>query len=49
LLDTQRKLVYRDDLQTALEHFIKAYEGDLPRNTDLQAAFIRKFDALCID
>lgn len=47
--DVQKKLVFRNDLQKALQNFIESYGVDLLQSADLQAAFIRKFDALCIE
>ncbi|MDP3062797.1 MAG: hypothetical protein Q8O40_06260 [Chloroflexota bacterium] len=39
--------VYRNNLQKALDEFIRWYEAELPKNADLQKAFIRKLDYLC--
>lgn len=46
VVDRQRKLVFRDNFQTALGAFIAAYESELPNDVELQQAFIRKFDSL---
>ena len=48
LIDTNTKIVFRDDLQTAFEKFLVVYRSDLLDDADLQAAFIRKFDSLCV-
>jgi hypothetical protein len=47
LVDRARKIVYRDNFQTALADFIAWYGAALQSDPDLQAAFIRKFDSLC--
>jgi hypothetical protein len=41
------KVVYRNDLQNAFEKFVKWYKTELPKDKDLQEAFVRKFDSLC--
>lgn len=41
------KIVYRDNFQEALLAYIKGYSERLPREPELQQAFIRKFDSLC--
>ncbi len=41
-----RKIVYRNTFQTLIEDYIDGYGRDLLANTDLQAAFVRKFDDL---
>lgn len=46
LIDAQNKIVYRDNFQAALEEFISWYGAALPRDRNLQEAFIRKFDSL---
>jgi hypothetical protein len=48
IVDPNKKIVYRNDFQTAFQTFITSYGIDLPQSADLQAAFIRKFDALCL-
>jgi hypothetical protein len=47
-IDAATKTVFRDDLQTAFEKFLQVYRNDLLNGPDLQAAFIRKFDSLCV-
>jgi hypothetical protein len=47
-IDANTKTVFRDDLQTAFEKFLQAYQTDLFNSAELQAAFIRKFDSLCV-
>ncbi len=47
-IDANTKIVFRDDLQTAFEKFLQVYRSDLLTSADLQAAFIRKFDSLCV-
>lgn len=42
------KIVFRDDLQTAFDRFLQTYRIDLFQSIDLKAAFIRKFDSLCL-
>jgi hypothetical protein len=46
--DTNQKIMYRDNFQTALLSFVDWYRGELPSNAALQEAFIRKFDSLCV-
>ena len=41
-------IVYRDNFQAALLIYIQEYGKQLPLRSDLQEAFIRKFNALCI-
>lgn len=41
------RIVYRDNFQEALLAYIKSYGEKLPREPQLQHAFIRKFDSLC--
>ncbi len=42
------KILYRDDFQTALLDFIAAFKVMLTSDPLIQAAFIRKFDSLCL-
>jgi hypothetical protein len=49
LLDKEKKILYRDNLQTAFEQFLDLYRKDLLRDPELRDAFIRKFDSLCRD
>lgn len=43
-----QKVLYRDDFQKALLDFIAWYKTALTSDPDVQAAFIRKFDSLCV-
>tara|TARA_Y100000782_G_C10187314_1_gene267554 strand:- start:6952 stop:7560 length:609 start_codon:yes stop_codon:yes gene_type:complete len=47
LIDTENKIVFRDDFQAALELYIKKYGQSLTTNEELQSALVRKFNALC--
>ena len=47
LIDRNRRMVYRDNFQEALQAFIASYGGALVADTELQQAFVRKFDDLC--
>jgi hypothetical protein len=47
IVDGTERIVYRDNFQAALDEFIAWYGQELVSNTDLQKAFIRKFDSLC--
>jgi len=42
------KILYRNDFQRALLDFIAAYKTKLASDPLTQAAFIRKFDSLCV-
>jgi len=42
------KILYRNDFQKALLDFIAAYKTKLASDPLIQAAFIRKFDSLCV-
>ena len=46
--DANLKIVYRDNFQSGLLRFAKWYKGELPSRGDLQEAFLRKFDSLCV-
>ena len=46
--NTTDKTVYRDAFQAALLTFIEWYKVNLVSKTELQEAFVRKFDSLCI-
>jgi len=46
IIDPAKKILFRDNFQTALNLFIRDNGIELPRNTEYQAAFIRKFDNL---
>ncbi|MCF6343615.1 MAG: gamma-glutamylcyclotransferase [Devosiaceae bacterium] len=43
----KEKILYRNNLQSAFEQYIKKYGEELKANASLQEAFIAKFDALC--
>ena len=47
IIDPARKVVFRDNLQKGLRHFVEAYGSALERNAEYQRAFTRKFDDLC--
>jgi hypothetical protein len=47
VVDRAKRIVYRDNFQTALEEFMTWYEAALRSDAVLQEAFIRKFDSLC--
>ena len=46
-IDANAKVVYRDKMQAAFDRFATWYKQQLPADTKLQQAFIRKFDSLC--
>ena len=48
IIDATLKIVYRDNFQSGLLRFVKWYKGELPSRRDLQEAFLRKFDSLCL-
>jgi hypothetical protein len=47
IVDGAQRIVYRDNFQIALDQFITWYGTALLGQTDLQEAFMRKFDDLC--
>lgn len=47
-IDANGKIVYRDNFQTGLLAFVQWYKDALRADTAFQAAFIRKFDSLCV-
>jgi len=47
-IDANQKIVYRDNFQAGLQAFVEWYKCELPSNSALQEAFIRKFDSLCV-
>lgn len=47
-IDAAQKIVYRDNFQADLLAFVEWYKAELPSDTALQDAFIRKFDSLCV-
>ena len=46
-IDAVRKIVYQNNLQTALLEFVDWYGRSLLADVRFQEAFIRKFDSLC--
>ena len=48
MIDSNLRVVYRDNFQTGLGEFVHWYKAELPTNADLQSAFLRKFDSLCV-
>ena len=46
-IDVKNKIVYRNNLQSDFEEFVRQYGENLPNCEELQRAFIRKFDSLC--
>ena len=46
-VSSREKVVYRNNFHQALIDFIEWYRAALPTDTNLQEAFIRKFDGLC--
>lgn len=48
-IDFNNKIVYRDDFQNAIRQYIDDYKTELMTDTNLQQAFIRKYDFLCSD
>jgi len=47
VIDAVRKIVYRDNFQTALLEFVDWYKRSLLADVPFQEAFIRKFDIFC--
>jgi hypothetical protein len=47
VVDGQQRIVFRDNFQEALSTFVDWYKAALLSDTQLQQAFIRKFDSLC--
>ena len=47
LIDKNNKIVFRDDFQMALDEFTDDYYKNLLTDSELQKAFIRKFDFIC--
>jgi hypothetical protein len=48
IVDAEKLIVYRNDLQRALLDFIDWYKQEIPRSGKLQEGFIRKFDGLVL-
>lgn len=47
IADVENRIVYRNGFQAALLEYIESYGTELQVDTNLQQAFIRKFDNLC--
>jgi hypothetical protein len=47
IVDPKVRIVFRDDVQDALQACIDEYGRQLPADVGLQQAFLRKFDSLC--
>lgn len=48
-IDREKKIVYRDRMQAALDAYVDWYGEELTSDRALQEAFLRKFDDLCVD
>jgi hypothetical protein len=48
VIDANRHILYRDNFQASLLAFVEWYEKALPSDAALQAAFVRKFNSLCV-
>jgi hypothetical protein len=48
IADRNQPILYRDNFQKAIIQFIANYRTKVPLDIELQKAFIRKFDHLCI-
>jgi hypothetical protein len=48
LIDANLKIVYRDNFQSWLLKFMKWHKAELPLGGNLQEAFLREFDSLCL-
>lgn len=48
IVDRSQPILYRDNFQKAIIQFITDYRTNVPQDVELQKAFIRKFDHLCI-
>src|SRR5690606_30206708 len=48
-IDAEAKVVYRDKMQAAVDQVLDWYGQQLCVDADLQQAFIRKFDSLCVE
>jgi hypothetical protein len=46
--DTTEKKVFRNNFQTALFQYMNDFEAELVDSKELQDAFVRKFDSLCV-
>lgn len=47
IIDEKKKIVFRNAFFRGLQQFVKWYVGEVPSNPDLQAAFKKKFEAIC--
>lgn len=47
IIDPDKRIVFRDDFQNALETFIENYCAQVVSSPKLQRAFVRKFNYLC--
>lgn len=45
--DFDKKIIYRDNLQRCIVTYLEKYKSELPKEVELQNAFIRKFNHLC--
>lgn len=48
IVEPNLKILYRNNFQTALLDFVGWYKRELPVRQDLQEAFLRKFNSLCV-
>jgi len=48
IVDRKQKIVFRDGFQIALDKFVDWYRKELAIDAEMQHAFIRKFDDLCV-
>jgi hypothetical protein len=48
IVDSNERILYRDNFQEAIIQFTSDYRSKVPHDVELQKAFIRKFDHLCI-
>jgi hypothetical protein len=48
-IDIQRRIIYRDELDTAFRSFVEWYRSELPTREAYQGAFVRTFDHLSTD
>ena len=47
IVNKDKKIIYRDNFKKAFNVYIDCYGKKLLTDTDLQKAFIRKFDFIC--
>jgi hypothetical protein len=48
IVDSNERILYRDNFQEGIIQFISDYRSMVPQDIELQEAFIRKFNHLCI-